>query len=146
MKENLKQIIKYLSEKKGKEVLLGMKNRMKEDFKIIWCGMLKTPEEQELMLREIGDTYRLCKARMKLHDSLEWGGINDEIYKDDRELVMVVDLSVENCSDENALIIRKEFLTDSGKNWFTEYLSRSQYYRCKKKAVKEFFDNLIIKK
>ena len=105
-------------------------NKFDEDFCGYWRGVKKTPEEIEILSKAVGDAYRSCRTR--------------KIYEEDLALVTIVDLSLENCSRVSQLIIRKEFLEVSDKKWFLEFFSKSTFYRNRKKAMKEFIENLII--
>ena len=119
-------------------------NKFDEDFCGYWRGVKKTPEENEILSKAVGDAYRSCRTRMKYYERMESVSENRKIYEEDLALVTIVDLSLENCSRVSQLIIRKEFLEVSDKKWFLEFFSKSTFYRNRKKAMKEFIENLII--
>ena len=122
------------------------KCKRKDDFCGYWRGVKKTPEEMIVLSKAVGETYRCCKTRMKYYERMSCVAENMKAYQDDLALVTIVDLSLENCSRVSQLIIRKEFLEISEKKWYLEFFSKTTFYRNKKKAVKEFIENLLIQK
>ncbi len=125
---------------------LQTKSNRQEELCGYWRGVKKTPEEMMILSKAVGETYRSCKQRMKYYERMACVAENRKAYQDDLALVTIVDLSLENCSRVSQLIIRKEFLEISDKKWYLEFFSKTTFYRNKKKAVKEFIENLLIQK
>ncbi len=125
---------------------IEVKSSLEDELCGFWQGVKKTPEEMMIMSKAVGETYRCCKTRMKYYERMAIVSENQKEYQDDLALVTIVDLTLENCSRVSQLIIRKEFLEINDKNWYMEFFSRTTFYRNKKKAVKEFIENLTIPK
>ena len=98
--------------------------------------------ENENLTRKIGETYRYCKKQI---DYFEYAGCvreNQKVYDDNRALIKLVDLSLENCTQTTRQIIRRQYLEISDTEWYRDYYSSSTYYRLRRKAVEEFLNSL----
>ena len=59
-----------------------------------------------------------------------------------RELVAAIDSTIDTLYPEYRRIIENEYEKKAPKNWWTEYYSRSTFFRVKNEAVQQFLENL----
>lgn len=93
----------------------------------------------------IGDRYRIAVRQMESMESDRTVSLNMQEYKDAADYVKEIDRTLDDCTEDTRLIIRKECLSMSESGWYENYYSRNTYYRLRKKAVIEFLRLLFAK-
>lgn len=103
-----------------------------------------TAEGKEKIVRYIGEVYQRSRRRMDVYEFQNCVHENQQVYDCDQGMVHLIDRTLADCSPETRCIIRREYLEAHRKSWYTEYFSKTAYYRLKKIAVVEFIDCLDI--
>ena len=96
--------------------------------------------ELSRIMKYLGSIYRKAKKRSDLAD---YSGLAAEpMYRYDRQLIYLIDRTLQDCSRENSMILRKTYFENSDDSWYAGFLSQSTYYRLKKEATVEFLNCL----
>ncbi len=97
-------------------------------------------KELSSIMKYLSSIYRRAKKRSDLAD---YSGLPAApMYRYDRQLIYLIDRTLQDCSRENSLILRKTYFENQGDSWYAGFLSQSTYYRLKKEAAVEFLNCL----
>ena len=99
-------------------------------------------EEAKVAMKHLGHLYRRYRKEMDILEFNHAVQENYPTYSANADFVYRMDRNLRECSKDTRCIILNDYLLKSDPGWFTEYYSRSTYYRLKRKAVKEFVDCL----
>ncbi len=97
-----------------------------------------TDQQIHRILKCIGKVYRDAALRV---DVAEHDAPDQPLQKkliDDRSFVYRIDRSLQNCSKETQLVIRKEYLEISDQDWYKDLFGERAFRRIRKKAGREF--------
>ena len=94
--------------------------------------------ELSQIMKYLGGIYRRAKKRADLCGS-QGGGRMDQY---DRQLIYLIDRTLQDCSRQNSMILRRTYFENSDEGWYAEFLSASAFYRLKKEAAVEFLNCL----
>lgn len=96
--------------------------------------------ELSRIMKYLGSIYRKAKKRSDLADYSGMPGTR--MYEYDRQLIFLIDRTLQDCSRENSLILRRTYFENEDANWYVGFLSPSAFYRLKKEATVEFLNCL----
>lgn len=103
--------------------------------------MKKNPkyEEKEAVIISLGKYYQQDVLEHDLLVILYDGAPTKFEESEKYKFVLYIDRILEECSPYTAMIIRRTYLSKSETTWYVEDLSRSSYYRLKRRAVLEMY-------
>lgn len=97
-------------------------------------------KELSRIMKYLGGIYRKAKKRSDLAD---YSGMPvSKMYEYDRQLIYLIERTLQDCSRENGLILRKTYFENQDEDWYAGFLSQSTFYRLKKEASVEFLNCL----
>ncbi|MBR3363915.1 MAG: hypothetical protein IKG53_03480 [Solobacterium sp.] len=94
--------------------------------------------ELSQIMKYLGSIYRRAKKRADLRGSESTGRMDQY----DRQLIYLIDRTLQDCSHQNSMILRRTYFENSDEGWYAEFLSASAFYRLKKEAAVEFLNCL----
>ena len=87
-----------------------------------------------------GRENRKAKKRSDLAD---YSGLPDsKMYEYDRQLIYLIERTLQDCTRENGMILRRTYFENQDEDWYAGFLSQSTFYRLKKEATVEFLNCL----
>ncbi len=99
--------------------------------------------EANTIITKIAMQYRMARKYMDLAAYSGYIRERQAEYDESRSVIAIVDRSLQDCTRDTQLIIRKEYLENNVQDqWYLEYYSKTTYYRMRKKAMKEFLENM----
>ena len=118
---------------RGEEEMIYQKKKRKriEDM---------SAKELSRIMKYLGSIYRKAKKRSDLAD---YSGLPDsKMYEYDRQLIYLIERTLQDCTRENGMILRRTYFENQDENWYAGFLSQSTFYRLKKEATVEFLNCL----
>ena len=97
-----------------------------------------TDRQVHRIMQCIGEVYRDASLRVDLAEHDAPGQPLSEKRLDDRSFVYKIDRSLQNCSKETQLMIRKEYLEISDRNWYQELYGEKAFRKKRVQAGREF--------
>ena len=85
--------------------------------------------ELSQIMKYLGSIYRRAKKRADLRGSESTGRMDQY----DRQLIYLIDRTLQDCSHQNSMILRRTYFENSDEGWYAEFLSASAFYRLKRK-------------
>lgn len=99
---------------------------------------MDTFERENGMIEYLGRIYRRSRRRMDISRAIGEDAEKSRAYIIDRDFVYLIDRTVMDCSPDTRHVIMNDYLRKSDSKWYIGYYSKSQYYRLRREAVKEF--------
>ncbi len=98
-----------------------------------------TDREVEKIMECIGDLYRQVALRTDLaeHDAPNLAPSPQLL--DDRAFLYRIDRCLQNCQKETQLVIRKQYLEISDRDWYLEFFTKQAFRKIRIRAIREFF-------
>lgn len=96
--------------------------------------------DAEKIMECIGDLYRQTKLRVDLAEHDAPNRMPSPQCLDDRSFLYKIDRSLQNCQKETQLVIRKQYLEISDKNWYEEFFSKPGFRKILLKSIRELFE------
>lgn len=118
---------------RGEEEMIYQKKKRKriEDM---------SAKELSRIMKYLGSIYRKAKKRSDLAD---YSGLPDsKMYEYDRQLIYLIERTLQDCTRENGMILRRTYFENQDEDWYAGFLSQSTFYRLKKEATVEFLNCL----
>ena len=94
--------------------------------------------ELQKIMSYLGELYRQASLRIDLTDHDKPQSAASDRYLDDRSFVYSIDRSLQNCSKETQLVIRKQFLEISETDWYLSFFTEKGYRKILINAIREF--------
>jgi len=94
--------------------------------------------ELQKIMSYLGELYRQASLRIDLTDHDKPQSVVSDRYLDDRSFVYSIDRSLQDCSKETQLVIRKQFLEINEKNWYLQFFSQGSFRKILLNAIREF--------
>ena len=94
--------------------------------------------ELQKIMSYLGELYRQASLRIDLTDHDKPQSVVSDRYLDDRSFVYSIDRSLQDCSKETQLVIRKQFLEVNEKNWYLQFFSQGSFRKILLNAIREF--------
>ena len=94
--------------------------------------------ELQKIMSYLGELYRQASLRIDLTDHDKPQSVVSDRYLDDRSFVYSIDRSLQDCSKETQLVIRKQFLQVNEKNWYLQFFSQGSFRKILLNAIREF--------
>lgn len=94
--------------------------------------------ELQKVMGYLGTLYRQAALRVDLTDHDKPQSALTGRYLDDRSFIYSIDRSLQDCSKETQLVIRKQFLEVNEKNWYLQFFSQGNFRKILLNAIREF--------